>query len=342
MKIAMDSKPATRNIFAMAAVCLFAAAPGLAQDSRTGVSKPEAVTTVSPDDSATPVPVAKPSAAVPMAVPATGAAQTGSSQTVYGPYVPYRAAGSGQSSAAGSAAFDPDANIVTDATVGRSAASGLEGSASQADPDAGIVTHVPWRADEVPDGALLKVRLRESISTETTRPGSKFSAEVAEPVIGEGRVYIPAGSVLEGRVTWAHSGSRISGGAAIHLETRTVTLPDGTQYPLHARVIDTNSWGNTKVDREGTITRKEHTKGTLATVGLATGGGAAAGAMIGGVPGAVIGAGVGAGVSAVVWLKQDRQAVLPKDLGLVFSLTAPMTVTPARAGLPVTKTTGGE
>jgi len=335
MKIAMDSKPATRNIFAMAAVCLFAAAPGLAQDSRTGVSKPEAVTTVSPDDSATPVPVAKPSAAVPMAVP------TSNSQTVYGPYVPYRGAGS-QNSAAGTAAFDPDANIVTDATIGRHALNTPEGAASQADPDAGIVTHVPWRADEVPDGALLKVRLRESISTETTRPGSKFSAEVAEPVIGEGRVYIPAGSVLEGRVTWAHSGSRISGGAAIHLETRTVTLPDGTQYPLHARVIDTNSWGNTKVDREGTITRKEHTKGTLATVGLATGGGAAAGAMIGGVPGAVIGAGVGAGVSAVVWLKQDRQAVLPKDLGLVFSLTAPMTVTPARAGLPVTKTTGAE
>ena len=56
-------------------------------------------------------------------------------------------------------------------------------------------------------------------------------------------------------------------------------------------------------------------------MGLATGGTVAAGAMIGGVPGAVIGAGVGAGVSTVVWLKQDRQADLPKDLGVVFSLT---------------------
>jgi hypothetical protein len=47
-------------------------------------------------------------------------------------------------------------------------------------------------------------------------------------------------------------------------------------------------------------------------------------------------------VSTVVWLKQDRQAVLPKDLGVVFSLTEPMSVAPSRAELPATKTTGGE
>jgi hypothetical protein len=337
MRIASEIKPARENRFAktawMAAACLLVATPGLAQDQRTGVSKPQPVTTTTSDDeiqSAIPVPATKPSAAVPAMAP----------QTVYGPYVPYRPAGSATAPAP---AFDPDANIVTEATAGGSERRPLN-PASQADPDAGIVTHVPWRADEVPDGALLKVRLRESISTATTRPGTRFSAEVSEPVVGDGRVYIPAGSILEGRVTWARGGSRISGGAAIHLETRTVTLPDGTQYPLHARVIDTTSWNNTKVDREGTIMRKEHTKGTLATVGLATGGGIAAGAMIGGLPGALIGAGVGAGVSTVVWLKQERQAVLPKDLGVVFSLTTPMSVTPARAAVGTVgmRTPGGE
>jgi len=307
------------------------------QSQRTGVAKPQPVTTTDdPDATAapvtdpmavpTPVNPAKPSAAVPMATP--------SPETAYGPYVPYKAPG-GNSAAnettigANTATFDPDANIVTDATAGRRPLS----AAPSSDIDAGIVTHVPWPANAVPDGALLKVRLQETISTETTKPGTWFSAELTEPVIGNGRLYIPAGSVLKGRVTWASGGSRISGGAAIHLETRTITLPDGTEYPVHARVIDTNSWQNTKVDSEGTITRREHTKETLATVGLATGGGAAAGALIGGVPGALIGAGVGAGVSTVVWLKQDRQAVLPKDLGVVFSLTMPMRITPEKAGL---------
>jgi hypothetical protein len=53
---------------------------------------------------------------------------------------------------------------------------------------------------------------------------------------------------------------------------------------------------------------------------------------------------VGAGVGTVIWLKQDRQATLPKDLGLVFSLTEPMSVTPVSASvLPVKgPTPGGE
>ena len=42
----------------------------------------------------------------------------------------------------------------------------------------------------------------------------------------------------------------------------------------------------------------------------------------------IVGAGIGAGVSTVIWLKQDRQATLPKDVKLVFSLTVPMVLMP--------------
>jgi hypothetical protein len=62
--------------------------------------------------------------------------------------------------------------------------------------------------------------------------------------------------------------------------------------------------------------------------------------MMGGVPGALIGAGVGAGVGTVVWLKQDRQAELNKNLGVVFSLTEPMSVTPASATMVPLKVGG--
>jgi hypothetical protein len=46
----------------------------------------------------------------------------------------------------------------------------------------------------------------------------------------------------------------------------------------------------------------------------------------------------------VVWLKQDRQAELPKDLRVVFSLTEPMSITPASAAVVPLKsgTPGGE
>ncbi|HEX9200420.1 MAG TPA: hypothetical protein VF865_12730 [Acidobacteriaceae bacterium] len=328
---------AAAGIVFMTAACLLAATPGFAQDQRTGVSRPPEVINADPVDQATPP--AKPSAAIPM--PKT------SSETVYGPYVPYR--GPGQSAAAtpstDSTPFDPDANIVTETTAGRADRRLLTAdAASKSNPDAGIVTHVPLRPGEIPDGTLVKVKLHEMLSTMTTTPGTKFTAEVTEPVMREGKVIVPVGSLLEGRVTWVRGGKRIGGPAAIHLEPRSITLPDGAIYMLRAQVIDTNSWENTKVDSEGTIMRSENTKRNVGVMSLTTGGGMAAGAMMGGVPGALIGAGVGAGVSTVVWLKQDRQAELPKDLGIVFSLTEPMSTTPMSAAAAPVKVTapGGE
>jgi hypothetical protein len=296
-----------------AAACMVVAIPAWAQntaDQLTGVSHPSSapITTDANDLSVSSAPApahAKPSAAIP-ATPTT----------TYGTYVPYRPASSdSNSTAAAEKPYDPDANIVTESTAGRAARRPLAAqSADKLDEDAGIVTYVPSRPGEIPEGSLVKVRLREQLST------------------------------LEGRVTWVRGGKRIGGQAAIHLEPRTVTLPDGTQYVLRARAIDTDSWENTKVDSEGTIMRSENKKRNAAIMSLTTGSGLAAGAMIAGPAGALVGAGVGAGVSTVVWLKQDRQAELPKDLQIIFSLTEPMSVTPASAALTPIKPiqAGGE
>lgn len=327
------------GVVCVAAAWMLAATVGLAQSSpapdvRTGVSHPDsAMITTTPDTESTPASApAKPSAAVPA---------TDSSQIVYGPYVPYHAPGTAaQSVAADKKAFDPDANIVTEATAGRDDRRLLSGAGSAAGNDAGVVTYVRSRPGEIPDGTLIKVRLREDLSTLTTKPGTKFSADVTEPVMRDGRVIVPAGSLLDGRVTWVRGGRRIGGPAAIHLEPRTVTLPDGMQYVLRAQAIDTDRWDSMKVDGEGSILRREHGKKTAAEISLAAGGGMAAGAMIGGLPGALIGAGVGAGVSTVVWLKQDRQAELHKNLGVVFSLTEPMSTTPSSATMVPLKVGG--
>jgi hypothetical protein len=320
------------GIACIAAVCIFAAVPVFAQDAdqRSGVSHPSAAP-ITTDDAAssTPTPAAKPPAAVPLTAPTNP-------ETVYGPYVPYQGPGISNQPAASVSVdktFDPDANIVTAATAGRDERRLLKGPSEKSDEDAGIVTYVPSRPGEIPEGSLVKVRLREDLSTLTTKPGTKFTAEVSEPVMRNDQVVIPIGSMMEGRVTYVRGGKRIGGSAAIHLEPRSVTLPDGAQYVLRARAIDTSSWQNTKVDDEGTIMRSDHSKKTAAEISLAAGGGMAAGALMGGVPGAVIGAGVGAGVGTIVWLKEDHQAELPKNLGIVFSLTEPMSVTPASAAV---------
>jgi len=345
IQVQKDKFAADAGVARIMAACTLAATMAFAQnawaqDQLTGVSHPPDPSTIVADPADTPNAPAKPSAAVPADQPASTP-----STTVYKPYVPYKPSAADAATAA--KPFDPDANIVTEATAGRADHRVLSEAAtgpSTNPADAGLVTYVPSRPGEIPDGTLVKVKLRESLSTLTTKPGTRFTAEVSEPVVRDGRVIVPVGAVLEGRVTWLRGGKRIGGPAAIHLEPRTVTLPDGAEYILRARVIDTDRWNTTKVDREGTILRSEHGKGTAAAMSLATGGGMAAGAIMGGVPGALIGAGVGAGVGTVVWLKQDRQAILPRDFGLVFSLTEPMSVTPASAHLaqPEPSTPGGE
>ena len=289
------------------AALVLAAVPAIAQS--TGVSNPDPVqiTTTGGDNVTTSAPAndtagRRPLTAKPQAgTPAATSAPTGE---VYGSYVPYKGA--------------TTASIVKqDAPVG--------------DVDAQIVTSVPEREGELGEGTLLRVEMKESLSTASTMPGTKFTAQVVEAVEKDGRVIIPIGSILDGQVTDIHGGRRITGGAAMHLEPRSITLPDGTHYVLHAQLIDT-SRSDFKVDREGTLKRREHPKETLAVMSLATGSSAVAGAMIGGGVGAVVGAGVGAGVSTFIWLKQDRQASLQKDVRLVFSLTMPMILTPLNNG----------
>jgi hypothetical protein len=299
------------------AALVLAAAPAFSQSATTGVSHPDAAVITSTEDMTPQTPAAKPSADVPMATPSSPSSTSiapASPAVEYGPYVPYKGA----------------------AVAG---ASMMNAEPAADDPDAMIVTSVPEREGTLREGTLLKVKIDETLATDSTVAGSRFSGTVTEAIERNGRVIIPVGSTLEGRVTEVRGGRRISGAAMMHLETSDVTLPDGTHYIVHAQLIDTGK-SEFNVDNEGTLKRKDHAKETLAIVGGVTGAGAATGALIGGGVGAVVGAGIGAGVSTYIWLKQDRQATLPKDALLVFSLTTPMILTPL-SGSPISSLNPG-
>jgi hypothetical protein len=309
--------PVTMRMLAMkiqitTAALVLAAVPTFAQKTMTGVSNPEPATISATDDSAaapTLTPRVKPSAGIPATASSSAAAPSSATAPVaYGPYVPYTGA-TGAGSRANVMAAD--------------------------DLDSLIVTSVPEREGELREGTLLKTQILENLSTKTTLAGTRFTAQLTEAIERNGRVIIPVGSILEGRVTEVHGGRRISGAAALHLETRDITLPDGTHYVVHAQLIDTGK-SEFKVTDEGTLKRRDHPKEMLAVASLTTGSGAVAGALVGGGVGAVVGAGIGAGVSTVIWLKQDRQATLPKNVQLVFSLTTPMVLTPLSGG-PVSR-----
>jgi hypothetical protein len=304
----------------------FAAAPALMQNGAfaqmTGVSRPDSTPIMeSPDAMPAPAPT-KPAAGIPMSTTTSTP-----KEEVYGPYVPYKGPVI-PAPTTSKAAFDPDGAVVTSA--------GPRLTERQQWTD-GVVTSVPERAGEIGEGTLLKARITKELSTESTAEGSTFRAELTEPVMKDGRVILPVGAALEGRVTEIRSGKRILGRAMMHLEPRSVTLPDGTQYILHAQLIDMGENKHVKIGSEGDVLRKDHPKETLAVVGGVTGTGAVVGAVAGGGVGAVVGASIGAAAGTIVWLKQDLQATLPENSLLIFSLTLPMELKPLHLG-----TAGGQ
>lgn len=304
-----------------AAAFVVATLPTLGMGQMSGVSHPDE-TDISASQDAQPAPVltprtqAKPSAAIP-------ATTQNSAPVVYGPYVPYTGPKVAGTTAA---ATTTDYQTADEALP--------DGSA-----DGKIVTSVPDVPGQLSEGTLLQTRMLESLSTATTQPGQRFTAEIMAPVEKDGRVIVPIGAVLEGQVTDVHTGHRITGPASMHLETRDILLPDGSKYVVHAQLTDT-SRSDFNVSNEGTLKRRDNRNQELGVLGLTTGGGAAAGAMVGGGVGALVGAGLGAGVSAIMWTKADRQAELPKDVRLTFSLTAPMMITPLHSSAANTASLG--
>jgi hypothetical protein len=197
------------------------------------------------------------------------------------------------------------------------------------DTDAGIVTYVPTPANALAAGTVFRVKMLQEINASSTTPNTPFKAQLTQDLVRNGKVVVPEGSELHGRIVYATSGSRWSGGSVIHLRPDEFVLPDGTRYPLHAQVIETIG-SDTTAKGEGNIVANEHGKRTAAEFGMGAGSGAIVGAAVGGGVGAVVGTAVGAGVVTAHWLRTTWSANLPESSTVVFSLTDPMFLVPAQ------------
>lgn len=195
--------------------------------------------------------------------------------------------------------------------------------------DEDIVTYVPGPANALPAGTVFKVRMLQDINASDTAPNTPFRGTVSEDVVRNGKVVVPVGSELRGRVVYAAAGNRLNGGSTIHLRPDEFVLPDGTRYHLHGQVIDTFG-SDTKAKGEGDIVANEHGKRTLAELGMGAGSGAIIGAAVGAGVGAVVGTAVGAGVVTAHWLRTNWSANLPAQSTVVFSLTDPMFLNPVQ------------
>ena len=106
------------------------------------------------------------------------------------------------------------------------------------DVNSGVVTSVYVGPNDLPIGTRIAGHLNNTISTRVTPAGTRFAAEVPQAIVREGRVLVPAGSVINGRITQIHGGRRISGASAIRLQADQIVLPNGVSYRINAEVVD--------------------------------------------------------------------------------------------------------
>jgi hypothetical protein len=195
-------------------------------------------------------------------------------------------------------------------------------------PDDDIVSSVATPDNALAEGTAIHTRLDRELSSSDNGVGTLFTAQVAQDVVQNGRVIIPNGSVVHGRVMHADYGRRIAGHGSLRLLADEVVLPDGTRYSLIAVPSMTARSTGTRVNGEGTILTRDNPKTLAAQYGIAGGAGAATGAVLGGPVGAVVGTSIGVGVITAHFLINRQVAVLPSGTTLTFGLTQPMQLTP--------------
>src|SRR5271155_1398926 len=136
----------------------------------------------------------------------------------------------------------------------------------------------------VPAGTALMVKLETTLATFSNKAGDPFQARLTQPVMLNGKTLIPAGAMVEGRVTKISEPRRISGKPTIGILPEALILPTGERFFLDATLVDTNAGHDTDVNQEGEFKGSGHDRRDQLETGGGTAGGMLIGGLIGGPP----------------------------------------------------------
>jgi len=187
---------------------------------------------------------------------------------------------------------------------------GSSGSSGSSRTQAGTRT---GGANEVPSGTEIDVRLQNTLDSGVAQVEDRFEATTLMDVTGNGRVLIPAGSVMRGVVTAVEPATRTNRTARLTVSFDQITI-SGRAYPLRGTVTEA-------IEGEGI-------KGEVGRAGAGAGVGAIIGGILGGVKGAVLGAVIGGG--GTIAATEGKEVELPQGTTLRVRLDSPLQVQSAR------------
>jgi hypothetical protein len=164
--------------------------------------------------------------------------------------------------------------------------------------------------NEIPVGTEFDVRLQTPLSSKTAQVEDRFEATTAVDLTdSNGRVIVPAGSILRGVVSGVNKAGRVERKGSLNVAFDRVTI-SGRSYPIRATVTQA-------LESEGIMGEKEK-------IGIGAGAGAILGAILGGVKGAVAGILIGGG--GTIAATEGKDVELPAGTVLRVRLDTPISL----------------
>jgi hypothetical protein len=159
----------------------------------------------------------------------------------------------------------------------------------------------------IPSGTVLEVSLIDPVNSDTSSPGDRFMASLAESVVINGATLLEKGTKVRGRVIDADGSGRVKGRAAIRLALTDIMQGE------KAVAIRTETFAATA---DSTQTRDAE------VIAGGAGVGAAIGAIAGGKKGAAIGAATGGSAgTGVVLATKGKEIHYGPETRLNFTLS---------------------
>ena len=174
-------------------------------------------------------------------------------------------------------------------------------------------TGAPAGTVEIPVGTEIDVRLQAPLNSGTNQVEDRFEATTLVDVGVNGRVVVPAGSLMRGVVTAVEPATRTNRTARLTISFDQVTV-NGQPYPIRGTVTEA-------IEGSGI-------KGEAARIGTGAGVGAIIGGILGGVKGALAGILIGGG--GTIAATEGKEVERPQGAVLRVRLDSPAQIAAGR------------